>query len=231
MVRQEAAQRKSSAVSVCAAARGCRAHVRRAGLLAGATRSGQTRAQSIVPPRRTPVTGPSRGRLQAYCRAPRGAPLDSAGPGRARILPGDCPPGPPPAPGPPPPRRLAAGAASRRRRRGSAPSRRLAIVALLGPLPPAGRRRRPERCTSLRRPSAASRARRAAARCPPGCAARGSRSARARRRSRRAPARGPARLPLRALPGSASLRRPRFSIEIAAWAITSVVVMRLSSSS
>ena len=51
-------------------------------------RSGQTRAQSIVPPRSTPVTGAApASACRLICRAPTAGRCDSAGPGRATGLP------------------------------------------------------------------------------------------------------------------------------------------------
>ena len=128
---------------------------------------------------------------------------------------------PAPAPARPP--------AGRRRRLPAPRSRRRAALGLS-----AGRgcaRPRPR----ARRPSAAARARRAAARSPAGCCARGSPAARAPRRSRRAPARGRARRGgprrSRSLAPGARRRAPMFSSDTAAWAIMSVLVMRLSSAS
>ena len=94
MVRQEAAQKKSSAVSIYSAARGCRAHVRqsRTACSAGRVRSNAGAVYRAAPPharRRTP--------RKPLCSSSAGThrrPLDSAGPGRGCSAPGGgAPPG------------------------------------------------------------------------------------------------------------------------------------------
>ena len=202
MVRQEAAQKKSSAVSIGSPREDVARTFVRAGLLAGTAR---VRSNAGAVYRAAPAvrrsTGVAQRPLQAYLPGTHRRPLDSAGPGPAWLprigLIGRAAPLTLTAAG-----TAAAGTA---RTAGALAGAALAgatalVRAAVGGAAPGTPDSPPADWLwptggagpRWRRPSAAARARPSAAACPRGCAARGSRSAPARRRSRPSPARGPA---------------------------------------